>query len=239
MQMLPGMIPILVRVPGVISPGQLGPMSRAPRARTKGMARLMCITGIPSVMQTMSGRPAAPASMVGEGRQAGARRFDDGGGRGHGRHVDDRRVGAGLPHRVGHGVEDGDLVLEALPPLPGRHPGDHLGAVLQHLAGVEGAFPSGDSLDQKASVGAGPDAHAAPRASLTTRSTAWSISLSAVIPTSLRMRIASASLVPVSRMTIGTLTLNWRVAATMPLATSSVRVMPPKMLKRIAFTLGS
>ena len=65
------------------------------------------------------------------------------------------------------------------------------------------------------------------------------MSLSAVIPTSLRMRIASASLVPVSRMTIGTLTLNWRVAATMPLATSSVRVMPPKMLKRIAFTLGS
>ncbi len=51
--------------------------------------------------------------------------------------------------------------------------------------------------------------------------------------------MASTSLVPVSRMTIGTLTLNWLVAATMPLATSSVRVMPPKMLNRMAFTWGS
>ena len=59
------------------------------------------------------------------------------------------------------------------------------------------------------------------------------------MPTPSRIRIASASLVPVSRMTIGTLTLNCRVAATMPLATSSVRVMPPKMLNRIAFTCGS
>ena len=78
-----------------------------------------------------------------------------------------------------------------------------------------------------------------PAPAATTRCTASSMSLSAVIPTSLRIRIASASLVPVRRMTIGTFTLNCRVAATMPLATSSVRVMPPKMLKRIAFTWGS
>ena len=32
---------------------------------------------------------------------------------------------------------------------------------------------------------------------------------------------------------------NCRVAATMPLATSSQRVIPPKMLNRIAFTFGS
>ena len=62
--MLPGMMPILVRSPGVMRPGQLGPISRTPRARTKGMARLMCITGMPSVMQTMSGTPASAASMM-------------------------------------------------------------------------------------------------------------------------------------------------------------------------------
>jgi hypothetical protein len=38
---------------------------------------------------------------------------------------------------------------------------------------------------------------------------------------------------------MGTFTRNCLVAATMPLATSSVRVMPPKILKRMAFTLGS
>ena len=40
------------------------------------------------------------------------------------------------------------------------------------------------------------------------------MSLSARMPTPSRIRIASASLVPVRRMTIGTVTLNWRVAAT-------------------------
>ena len=40
-------------------------------------------------------------------------------------------------------------------------------------------------------------------------------------------------------MTIGTLSGFCFVAVTMPLATSSVRVMPPKMLNRIAFTFGS
>ncbi len=49
----------------------------------------------------------------------------------------------------------------------------------------------------------------------------------------------SRSLVPVSRITIGTLSGNSRVPCTMPLATSSERVIPPKMLKRIAVTLAS
>ena len=40
-------------------------------------------------------------------------------------------------------------------------------------------------------------------------------------------------------MTIGTLSGFALVAVTMPLATSSVRVMPPKMLNRIAFTFLS
>ncbi len=50
---------------------------------------------------------------------------------------------------------------------------------------------------------------------------------------------ASASLVPVRRTTMGTLMSICSVAWMMPRATSSQRVMPPKMLNRIAFTLGS
>src|SRR5262249_49157821 len=160
-------------------------------------------------------------------------------GCGHGRHVDDGRVGAGGPDRLVDGVEDRHLALEGLAALPRRHAAHHRGAVLQHLAGVERALAPGDALDQQPRLRVDEDAHAAPLASATTCCTAWSMSLSARMPTPSRMRMASTSLVPVSRMTIGTSTLNWRVAATMPLATSSVRVMPPKMLKRMAFTWRS
>ncbi len=65
------------------------------------------------------------------------------------------------------------------------------------------------------------------------------MSVSAEKPAAVRMRTASASFVPVSRMTSGTWRGNCCVACTMPFATSSHRVMPPKMLKRIAFTCGS
>ena len=62
--MLPGMMPTLVRVPGVMRPGQFGPIRRAPRLRTKGMVRLMCMTGMPSVMHTIRGRPASADSAI-------------------------------------------------------------------------------------------------------------------------------------------------------------------------------
>ena len=58
-------------------------------------------------------------------------------------------------------------------------------------------------------------------------------------PFSCRIFIAISSFVPVRRMTIGTLSGFAFVAVTMPFATSSVRVMPPKMLNRMTFTLGS
>ncbi len=49
----------------------------------------------------------------------------------------------------------------------------------------------------------------------------------------------STSLVPSRRTTIGTSTSSWSSASRMPRATSSQRVMPPKMLNRTASTLGS
>ena len=54
-----------------------------------------------------------------------------------------------------------------------------------------------------------------------------------------RIGFASSAFVPTIRTTIGTSRVNDLRASTMPRATSSPRVMPPKMLMRIAFTFGS
>src|SRR5204862_75239 len=61
--MWPGMMPTLAW-PGVIAPGQLGPMSRLFVLARKCLVRTMSATGIPSVMQMTSGTPAAAASMM-------------------------------------------------------------------------------------------------------------------------------------------------------------------------------
>ena len=50
---------------------------------------------------------------------------------------------------------------------------------------------------------------------------------------------ASAAFVPTIRTTIGTSRSCWARASIRPRATSSPRVMPPKMFTRIALTLGS
>ena len=68
-QMFPGMMPTLLR-PGEMSPGQLGPIRRAPRSCTKGSTRVMSSTGIPSVMQTISGIPASAASKMADAATA-------------------------------------------------------------------------------------------------------------------------------------------------------------------------
>jgi len=49
----------------------------------------------------------------------------------------------------------------------------------------------------------------------------------------------AAAFVPTSRTTIGTFGLTSSIATKIPRATSSQRVMPPKMLKRMTFTAGS
>ena len=61
MKISDGMMPALQR-DGVIRPGQLGPMSRAPRRGRCAMTSAMSRTGMPSVMQTMSLAPASAAS---------------------------------------------------------------------------------------------------------------------------------------------------------------------------------
>ena len=64
------MMPIL-HCPGVITPGQLGPMRRLGEAFTTGITRAMSITGIPSVMAITSSMPAATASRIASAAKAG------------------------------------------------------------------------------------------------------------------------------------------------------------------------
>ena len=57
------MMPIL-HWPGVMTPGQLGPISRQVLSLRKRMARAMSRTGMPSVMATMTPIPASAASRM-------------------------------------------------------------------------------------------------------------------------------------------------------------------------------
>ena len=73
--MRPGMMPIL-HSPGVMIPGQLGPISRtgdpaAVRAERKVLTRIMSLVGIPSVMQAITPTPASAASTMASAAKEG------------------------------------------------------------------------------------------------------------------------------------------------------------------------
>ena len=59
----PGMMPIL-HWPGVITPGQFGPTRREDEPSSARLTLTMSITGMPSVMQTISGTSASTASRI-------------------------------------------------------------------------------------------------------------------------------------------------------------------------------
>ena len=67
--MEPGMMPIL-HSPGVMMPGQLGPMSRLPLPFSTAFTLSMSSTGMPSVMQTMVAMPASAASRMASAAKA-------------------------------------------------------------------------------------------------------------------------------------------------------------------------
>ena len=73
MKILPGRMPILQQ-PGVMIPGQLGPTSLHPFARTWAQIFTMSSTGIHSVMQTMRGmRLSAASTMASPPKRAGTK----------------------------------------------------------------------------------------------------------------------------------------------------------------------
>src|SRR5579859_3426320 len=118
---------------------------------------------------------------------------------------------------------------------------DHVGAVLNHLLSVEGAFAAGEALHDDFCFFVDENAHRAPPARATTF---WAPSLmpSAMVklrPESRRIFWPSSTLVPSMRTTTGTLSCKSFAAATTPVARTSQRRMPPKMLMKTARTLGS
>src|SRR5437762_2192595 len=172
-------------------------------------------------------------------RDAGVRGFEDRRGGDRGRDVDHGSIRLGLADGVGNGVEHRNHAVDQLSTFAGGDTGHHLGAVADHLPRVERPVATGNALHHQAGLLIDEDAHAAAFALATACFTASSISVSAGKPACVRIWTASSSLVPVSRMTSGTLSENALVAWTMPLATSSHRVMPPKMLNRMAWMLAS
>src|SRR5690606_31088034 len=179
----------------------------------------------------------------------GVRGLEDRVGRERGWNVDDGGVRAGLGDGAVHGIEDRHLhavrSLERLPALAGCDTGDDGGAVLDHLPCVERAIPARDPLHDQPCAFVSKDRHdqplaqAARPASSTAFWTTSSIDVEAPKPALWRISRASCSLVPVKRITIGIRMSIRRLASTMPLATSSQRVMPPKMLNRMTLTFGS
>ena len=173
---------------------------------------------------------------------AGVGGLQDGVGGKAGRHVDDGGVGLGGVHRLAHRVEHRDAGHPAAA-LARRHAGDDVGAILQHLPGVKLALAAGDALHNQACVFVDQNAHVynSPRAcsghGLSGRPRPGVAAV--IISASARIWRPSSSLVPTSRATIGTSVGTSCRALRMPLATSSQRVMPPKMLNSTALTFGS
>ena len=121
-------MPIL-HLPGEMMPGTVGADQRAcALPRSAAATRTMSSVGMPSVMQTTSGKPA---SMRLENGVGGVRR----------RHENDRGIRVGLARRFGDGVEHRHVVVQRAA-LAGRDAGDDLGAVSDHLLRVE-ACPRG------------------------------------------------------------------------------------------------
>ena len=111
--------------------------------------RIMSRAGMPSVMQTTSSKSGIHAFENGV-RGKGRRNKNRGGRR------------AGLFHRFGHGVENGNFfaaVLEELPALAGRDAGDDLRAVINRELRVLRAEAAGDALDENFGVGFDENGH--------------------------------------------------------------------------------
>src|SRR5438132_4482975 len=141
---------------------------------------------------------------------------------------------------VSDGVEDGALELFRST-FARRDPADDACAIFDHLLGVESSFAAGEALDDEASFFVDQDAHRAPPARATTF---WAPSFmpSAMVkfkPLSRRIFWPASTLVPSMRMTTGTCRCNSLAAETTPVARTSQRKMPPKILTNTALTSGS
>src|SRR5579859_1163552 len=166
--------------------------------------------------------------------------FKNGVGSVRGRNKNNGGVGAGGFHGFHNRVKDGPFEMLGIA-LAGSDAANDVGAVLDHLLRVESAFAAGEALNDEASLFVNQDAHRAPPARATTFC-APSFMPSAMVklrPLSRRIFWPSSTLVPSIRTTTGALTCKSFAAATTPVARTSQRRMPPKILIKTAFTAGS
>ena len=184
--------------------------------------------GMPSVMHTMNPMPAAAASRIAAGAAFGGTATND-------------AVAPVAATASATDVEDRDAV-DVLAALAGRDAADDLRAVVAVAQAVVLALPAGQALDDDLGVLVDEDRHDRFLSSRSRarrphgRRRAWSVptgSLAAGMPASSRIWRPSSAFVPSRRITIGARRSTRPSASTMPLATSSPRVMPPKMLMKI------
>src|SRR5580704_2369599 len=173
---------------------------------------------------------------------AGGGGLDDGIGGELGGHRDERGVGPGGLDRLGHRGEYRDALDLLAPPVgvgAGHHPGP-VGPVAQPV--VEALTGGADALDDHRGALVDEDAHDRPPARATARRAASSMVGSATSRSerwSARISRPATALVPSNRNTMGEPMSTRSSASSTPLATSSTRVIPPKMLTRIERTAGS
>ena len=145
--MWPGMMPIL-HSPGVMTPGQLGPISRDFEPDSARFTLTMSSTGMPSVMQTMSGISASIASRIASAANGGG-------------HVDHAGRCTGRRFRFAHRVEDGQAQMRRAA-FAGRGAADHLRSVGDRLFGMERPLIAGEALADDACVLVDENGHCLP-----------------------------------------------------------------------------
>src|SRR5712691_10516312 len=155
------------------------------------------------------------------------------------RHEDPGCVGIGGANRFRNRVEHRYAHVRG-PAFAGAGAADDVGAHLAHLLGVKGSLTPGDALDDDAGAGVEENAHLA--AGVLVSSTIFCAASHALTPGSMpawrRIARPSSSRVPLRRTTSGSFICNRSRAVTMPFATSSPRVMPPKTLISTPLTRG-
>src|SRR5271166_2244260 len=132
--------------------------------------------------------------------------------------------------------------------LAGVHAADDLRARLEHARGVDGGLATGDALDDDLVVLVQKDRHIhksfqalASCAALSAASSIVGTSVTSGWLASVRMRRPSSTLLPSRRTTSGLLASSPRIssALTIPVATASHAVMPPKTLTNTLLTCSS
>src|SRR5215211_7109802 len=151
-----------------------------------------------------------------------------------------RRVGSRLRHRLLHGREHGDPV-DVRPRLLRVRAGDDVRAVVPVAQPVETALGPRQALVHDPRGLVDEDAHEAPASSTALRAASIMVGCDTRRSDSCSARIArpSSAFVPSRRMTIGDRISTRPSACTIPFATSSPLVIPPKMLMKMDFTSPS